>query len=733
MILRRLRLRRFLGIHDGSYEFAPGINVIVGPNEAGKSTLRTAIRTVVYGNPATTSSGKRDEFRSWGAQEPPELILEFEVDERVFTLTKDFGRRTVVLADGTGRMWEQHKVVQERLAAVLGLPTEELFEATAQIAQAELERIHVDSVARELGRIISGGGEDVAVAVRRLDQRVRVMEKGNKGQPIKEPGELRALDDRVAAVRADHRRLTASVAEAERERVERDETLAMLKRLGDEFAANRALLELNRRILQEEEHLQARKREEAMLEERVKNIEENLSKLDAIDKALETTTATGVPGEDAVSFVRSQQGRIVGLEAQIQRLGKALNESPGEVTTGARTWRMALIVAGGLAGLVGLLSTLLARSSAGVVLAVFGSGAALAGLWSLHRMAEARRLWTIRLEERQRHLAELEEEASQARMELAERLGELGSASVKEVEDRFEQYHGLVRDRSQVAKFLSELRGGSSDEVIAEQWKTVRRDIFAIEERLRAPEIADKRLTPLQVQALERDVERLDHGVAKLEERERRLSWELERLATDTEALPVVEEQWQEAEDALQAVRHRHAVYRAALEGLEEARRLAEVPVRKVMEDRACEYLQTLSGGRYTHLQVDALGVRVWADQADGWVEAKEPSLSRGTVDLVYLSARLALVKVLARAKQPPLLFDDPFVTFDEDRRAASAELLKRLSQTYQIFLFTCSRYYDSYADRLIDLSAQAEVESRVLEPQRASIPSVGPLWDRLP
>ena len=43
MILRSLRLRRFLGFSDRIFEFAPGINVVVGPNESGKSSLRTAI------------------------------------------------------------------------------------------------------------------------------------------------------------------------------------------------------------------------------------------------------------------------------------------------------------------------------------------------------------------------------------------------------------------------------------------------------------------------------------------------------------------------------------------------------------------------------------------------------------------------------------------------------------------------------------------------------------------
>lgn len=727
-------MRRFLGIHDASYEFARGINVIVGPNEAGKSTLRAAMRTVLYGNAATTSPAKRDAFTSWGVGDPPELVLEFEVNGKAYTLAKDFARRTVVLRDGIGRAWDNHKVVQERVGVEVGLPSEELFVATAQVAQAELERIHVGSVAKELGRMISGGGEDVVTATRRLDQRVRAMEKGSKGQPIKEPGVLRVLEDRLASLRAAHQRLVASTAEAERKRALREETHTARQRTADELEAKGVLLELNRGMLLDEDRLQGLRREERMLEERLKNINENLSKLDTIDRGLEAATAEGVPDEAAVAGLRVQHGRIQGIETQRVRLLSTLQNAPGRASEHPDGWRVALVVLGASGGLLGLLAGLIGYPRLALVLAGAGIGVAMAGLVALVWMAQARRLQAIRMEERRAQLTVLDEELAQSQRGLAKQLARIGAAGVAEVEARFERYQGLVRDRGQIAAFVAELRSGNSDEDIAERWKVVRRDIFVIEERLRAPENADKRLTPLQVQVLERDVARLRQELSQLEERESRLSWELEQLAADAEALPGIEEELQEAEDAWERARHRHAVYRAALAGLEEARRLAEVPARKVMEDRAAEYLRVLSGGRYRRVQVEeeTLGLRVWSDDAGDWVEAQEPHLSRGTVDLVYLSARLALVHVLAGEKLPPLLFDDPFVTFDEDRRAAVAELLKQLSQSSQIFLFTCSHEYERYADQVIDLTLLGGEPSPVLQSQQPATPSVGPLWDRL-
>jgi len=734
MILRRLRVQRFLGFHDASFEFARGINVVMGPNEAGKSTLRAAIRTALYGNPVTTSLTKREAFTSWGVEDPPLLELDFALGERIFRLTKDYARRAVIIADEAGRTWERHKDVQERLGVAVGLATEELFVATAQVAQAELERIHIESVAKGLGRLLSGVGEDVTVAIRRLDQRVAAMERGSKGyMAIRNPGVLRSGHDRVTALREQFSRLRASTAEIERNQLAQAKAARTSKCLGEDLAAKNKLLELNRRILQEEERLRGLAREEKMLEEQIKNIHENLHKLDTIDQALEQATAAGVPDEASVQVLRALQSRIAGQEDQIERLCRTLQEPAPEPSAGIRWRGLALAAIGGLGALLGMVLTLLGPSEQGVALLIAGTVAGLYGWWHFLRLAELKRQFVFRRADRQAQLESIQREVTETKAALSAHVVQCGAASAQDLENRFANYRGLVRDRKHVAQFLGELRGGSSDEELTEHWKTIRRDIFALEEQLRSPEIADKRLTALQVSALEQEVRRLSQEVPRFEAEERRLSWELERLAADTEALPAVEEQLQEAEDALAAARMRHAVYRAALEGLEKAKQQAEVPARTVMESRASEYLRLLSDGRYARLKVgeESLKIEVHSEDAGEWVDAEEPSLSRGTVDLVYLSARLALVHVLAGTKHPPLLFDDPFVTLDERRRTAVADLLRTLSETYQIFLFTCSPEYSRCADVVITLDGPVH-QPTVETSDRIAVPSVGPLWDRL-
>ena len=110
--------------------------------------------------------------------------------------------------------------------------------------------------------------------------------------------------------------------------------------------------------------------------------------------------------------------------------------------------------------------------------------------------------------------------------------------------------------------------------------------------------------------------------------------------------------------------------------------------------------------GRYSQVQVDESlePVLVHPSKETGPIETDE--MSQGTLDQIYLAARLALCDILFGEARPPLLMDDPFVKFDPERRSAALELCRELSSDRQILLFTCHDGYDQYASSVIDLPA---------------------------
>jgi uncharacterized protein YhaN len=126
---------------------------------------------------------------------------------------------------------------------------------------------------------------------------------------------------------------------------------------------------------------------------------------------------------------------------------------------------------------------------------------------------------------------------------------------------------------------------------------------------------------------------------------------------------------------------------------------------RDELEPRIGVYLSRITQGCYDKVEADDdLNLRVFSQEKGDWVTPDSGELSRGTVDQLYLAARLALLDLLYRDTKPPLLLDDPFVKFDPERRGQAMALCKEIAQDHQVLLFTCSDAYNIFADNVIDL-----------------------------
>ena len=129
----------------------------------------------------------------------------------------------------------------------------------------------------------------------------------------------------------------------------------------------------------------------------------------------------------------------------------------------------------------------------------------------------------------------------------------------------------------------------------------------------------------------------------------------------------------------------------------------------RFLEQRMARDIERITGGRYRRLKVDeaTLTFSVYSAELAGWIDVRR--LSQGTLDQLYLCARLGIVRQVTAPAAPPLLFDDPFVTFDDDRAERAVALLKDIARDLQVILLTCSDRYDKMADRVVVLPAPDE------------------------
>jgi uncharacterized protein YhaN len=98
----------------------------------------------------------------------------------------------------------------------------------------------------------------------------------------------------------------------------------------------------------------------------------------------------------------------------------------------------------------------------------------------------------------------------------------------------------------------------------------------------------------------------------------------------------------------------------------------------------------TITGGRYTGLNVPLGDGRIEAFDTHAAAYTSD-ILSRGTAEQLYLAIRLGLIGQLGEVGRGlPVLMDDVFVNFDDDRKRGAAEAVAEVAEQRQIVFFTC-------------------------------------------
>jgi uncharacterized protein YhaN len=132
---------------------------------------------------------------------------------------------------------------------------------------------------------------------------------------------------------------------------------------------------------------------------------------------------------------------------------------------------------------------------------------------------------------------------------------------------------------------------------------------------------------------------------------------------------------------------------------------------------RAESLFQRLTLGRYRELRVeyDAGKAKLRAVRPGEEVDVAR-SLSDGTLDQLFLSLRLASIEQHLASQEPiPLVLDDIFINFDDDRARAGIEVLAEFAQKTQVLLLT-------HHARTLELAKKTLMESAWMEHRLAAV-----------
>jgi DNA repair exonuclease SbcCD ATPase subunit len=724
MRISRLQLKNVRRHADLDLQLAPGLTVVRGPNESGKSTIQRAIELALTRR-VTSGSADLDGMRSWNASDDdrPWVRIEFEQEDldgvRSGTLEKSFrGPRGTVKLELDGETITDPARADEVLADLTGIPSEGFFRSTASVRHHELDGLQRDEAALRdrLQASISGADRGTSRARRTLEK--ALYDLNTKGD--KNPGKIKTAEAELATATAAQRNGEAALVQLERDR----DSLAQARE--DRAVAETGLAE-QRSLLEKArlaERLIAERDQSKELFQRYSTAVDVSQQIDHLEQT--HPSPNGLPAlREAMSKVRAADLRIHEIKAALA--GEIEVSFVVEEPT-PRAWRptaiaaiVVILLAVGI--VVGNALNLLPRElgsfgisalggivlpGAGVLavlLVIFGAALAIVGRRQRIRAMHVTRTKDLRTQEIERRLrgrSMLEQELQMEEVTLHNLLAALELPDLAAVEALVaaEEAHmsNILRLRAQ----LEGLVGREPTETLPQLRDQAALDI---EQKTGALEA----LGPIAHEARARErlevaVADADRGLGIARDAEAQSRARVEQNAVDAEEVAGHAERAAVWNEQLATLQRRARVYDATLKALDTAERATIRTATRYLERTMVVDLEKVTAGRYRRVQVDDenLALRVYAPERGDWVDVS--LLSQGTLDTVYLTARIGLVRLVTGDRRPPLVLDDPFVTLDDARAKRALELLHEISTDFQVIYLTTSDRYDKTADAVVKL-----------------------------
>lgn len=140
MRIKKIKIRNFGQFHNREFTFSPGLNVVYGENESGKTTLHTFLVSMLFGLEKSRGRGAKQDsytkYEPWNSASFYSGEMEFEVGGKNFGLERNFYHRekqTTLISHQDGELLSEE---YGDLQMLLGGLNKEMYENTYCIPQA---------------------------------------------------------------------------------------------------------------------------------------------------------------------------------------------------------------------------------------------------------------------------------------------------------------------------------------------------------------------------------------------------------------------------------------------------------------------------------------------------------------------------------------------------------------------------------------------------------------------
>ena len=665
-------------LRGDSLRLEPGLNLIYAPNESGKSTWCSFIRTMLYGLPPRQSGPLADKnrFAPWTG-EAMQGRMDLETGGQRWTVLRDTRRASAPMQNFactyTGTAQPVPEVNGQNLGeTLLGVPRE-VFQRSAFIGQSGLAVSQDPELERRIAALLSTGQEDVSYSESydRLKKQLNRRRHNKTGLIPQLEQEQARLDDAL-------RRQAELTAQLENAREQQCTAQTRVEELEQRRAQWEALekQEALRQWREIQEDLARRRQQLTALQQLDGNLpdRDTLARMQAQLELLEQAGGTLTQARRI-----AQQRQTEAREAQEAWSAHPLYPNDenqlrqqAEAMTAPAGPGKALPIAAGLLLCAAAAALALLPAPAKLIAAAIGAAAAV-GLF-LYYMVSRRRA------------AAAEGLTQQLQGQLVTLLAQ--------VQPFWPEANGAdgVRVALTAALRRREALDGAALQV---QKAQIRCD--AMSRHLPQPPLPDPEETlPRPVLSREQIDAALPQVRNQLREARSRVDSLTGQLRTmdSPESLQAQRDQCTRRLEALQA---EYDAIALAMEALTQANTVLQTRFSPALGAETARIFSAITDGRYDKVLLDR-NLSLSAQPAGDAMPRALSLLSQGAGDQLYLAVRLAICRmVLPRDKAAPLILDDALANFDDQRLAAALDWLLEESRTRQILLFTCHRREGDY------------------------------------
>ena len=351
MILTRIRIDGFGALKGTDLKFGRGMNLVVGPNEAGKSTLQEALLTGLFGLAGDRQRGRAgadqaERWRPWHGG-PFGLALEIELDDRTrLIIERDLEAGLVQVLDAASGQDITSRFDLDSGAGVpvgrqlLGI-TREIYANTACISRSEVLRLEDAGSIKEAIMSLADSAQPDRTAQAVLD-RLRQQRAERIGRPRARSGPLRDLETRLAQLErelatarqaraavddlATKRETVAALTDAELGIVRILEAALLRARLEDARRRLERATELERIIAEEEQRQRAHAAFAAFPVDRHPDVQDLRSHLRAAREAQADFEQRAATVQDQVDELERERERMRAEAANLEAHSRGIDE-----------------------------------------------------------------------------------------------------------------------------------------------------------------------------------------------------------------------------------------------------------------------------------------------------------------------------------------------------------------------------------------------------------------------